>query len=62
MINYIVEDLASLMAELRAKGASMNDRIDNTEYGCFAWISYPEGNRLKLWEPPKAVPNHVESK
>ena len=62
MINYIVEDLDILLAELREKGVSMDDRIDNTEYGRFAWISDPEGNRLELWEPPKAVPNDVESK
>jgi predicted enzyme related to lactoylglutathione lyase len=61
MINYIVEDLDILLAELRAKGVTKDDRIENTEYGRFAWISDPEGNRLELWEPPKADPNRAES-
>ncbi len=27
------------------------DRIEEYEYGKFAWIMDPEGNRIELWEP-----------
>ena len=27
-------------------------REENDEYGRFAWIIDPEGNRVELWEPP----------
>jgi predicted enzyme related to lactoylglutathione lyase len=59
MINYIVDDLDSLLTELRAKGVTMDDRIEPSEYGRFAWISDPEGNRLELWEPPKSSSKHT---
>jgi predicted enzyme related to lactoylglutathione lyase len=28
---------------------------EDFEYGRFAWIMDPEGNRIELWEPPKEV-------
>jgi predicted enzyme related to lactoylglutathione lyase len=63
MINYIVEDLDALLADLQAKGFPMENRIEDTDYGRFTWISDPEGNRLELWEPPKGklspVPKHA---
>jgi predicted enzyme related to lactoylglutathione lyase len=26
-------------------------RIANTDYGRFAWVFDPEGNKVELWEP-----------
>ena len=52
MINYIVEDIDGLLEDLRAAGGSVDDRREDTEYGRFAWVTDPEGNRLELWEPP----------
>lgn len=51
MVNYRVDDLAGLLAALRAAGVEVEDRIEELEYGKFAWIADPEGNRLELWEP-----------
>ena len=38
MINYRVENLAALLTELRKEGVTVEDRIEEYEYGRFAWI------------------------
>jgi predicted enzyme related to lactoylglutathione lyase len=52
MINYRVADLHALVAALRAEGCNVLDRIDESEYGKFAWVIDPEGNKVELWQPP----------
>ena len=54
MINYRVENLDALLTALRAEGVAVDDRVEQYDYGRFAWITDPEGNRIELWEPPKA--------
>ena len=51
MINYRVADLDRLLAQLRAEGVAVDDRIEETAEGRFGWISDPEGNRIELWQP-----------
>jgi predicted enzyme related to lactoylglutathione lyase len=51
MINYRVSDLDAMLAQLRAAGATVEDKVDDYEYGRFGWASDPEGNRFELWEP-----------
>ena len=51
MINYRVKNLDAMLAQLRAAGATVKDKIDDTEYGRFGWAMDPEGNRIELWEP-----------
>jgi catechol 2,3-dioxygenase-like lactoylglutathione lyase family enzyme len=53
MVNYIVDDLDGMLADLRAAGAAVDDRREDSEYGRFAWVTDPDGNRLELWQPPK---------
>jgi predicted enzyme related to lactoylglutathione lyase len=53
MMNYIVEDLDTLLAELRAQGVAVDERVERHEYGNFGWIMDPDGNRIELWEPKK---------
>jgi predicted enzyme related to lactoylglutathione lyase len=53
MINYRVENLDELLAALEAEGVEIEPKRENYEYGRFAWIMDPEGNRIELWEPPK---------
>ena len=53
MINYIVDDLDALLESLRAGGADVDGHREDSEYGRFAWVTDPEGNRVELWEPPK---------
>ena len=52
MINYRVADLHALVAALKAEGCNVLDKVDDTEYGKFAWVIDPEGNKVELWEPP----------
>jgi predicted enzyme related to lactoylglutathione lyase len=53
MINYRVMDLVALVAALRAEGCNVDDKVEDTEFGKFGWVTDPEGNRIELWEPPK---------
>jgi catechol 2,3-dioxygenase-like lactoylglutathione lyase family enzyme len=53
MLNYRVDRLDELLAALRAAGVSVDERREDSEYGRFAWITDPEGNRVELWEPPE---------
>jgi catechol 2,3-dioxygenase-like lactoylglutathione lyase family enzyme len=55
MLNYRVDHLDELLAALRAAGVPVDDRREDSEYGRFAWITDPEGNRVELWEPPKGA-------
>jgi len=52
MLNFRVDDMDALLNELTTGGVEVNGREDS-EYGRFAWITDPEGNRVELWEPPK---------
>ncbi len=52
MINYRVENLHELVRVLREEGCNVLDKVDESEYGKFAWVIDPEGNKVELWEPP----------
>lgn len=52
MLNFRVDDIDGLLAELKAKGVWIDERRDDSEYGRFAWIRDLDGNRVELWEPP----------
>ena len=51
MINYRVENLEALVAELKKEGVTVLDDIDASEYGKFVHILDVEGNKIELWEP-----------
>lgn len=51
MINFRVADLDGLLARLRAAGVRTDEAIHEQEYGRFAWVYDPEGNKVELWEP-----------
>jgi predicted enzyme related to lactoylglutathione lyase len=52
MVNYRVRDLDAMLAQLRAAGVDVDERVEEHEYGRFGWATDPEGNRLELWQPP----------
>lgn len=56
MFNFRVDDLDSLLAQLRAAGCKVDEKIEEYDYGRFGWVMDPEGNRLELWEPPVLDP------
>ncbi len=55
MMNFIVDDLDAMLAQLREAGVTVDARIEESEYGRFAWVMDPEGNRIELWQPPRVV-------
>ena len=52
MVNYRVADLDALLEALRSEGVQIDPKREDSEYGRFAWVVDPEGNRVELWEPP----------
>ncbi|WNM20380.1 VOC family protein [Flavobacterium capsici] len=51
MINYRVENLEALVAELKKEGVTILDEIATYDYGKFVHIMDLEGNKIELWEP-----------
>jgi len=51
MINYRVDNMEALVAELKKNGVTIVDTIERAEYGKFLHILDVEGNKLELWEP-----------
>ena len=56
MINYRVADLERMLKQLRRSRVKV-EKVEDYDYGRFAWITDPEGNRIELWEP-KNEPNN----
>ncbi|WP_458072016.1 VOC family protein [Rhodanobacter sp. BL-MT-08] len=52
MVNYRVHDLYALVSALRDEGCNVLEKIDDSEFGKFAWVIDPEGNKVELWQPP----------
>ncbi len=55
MINYRVDDLVGLVADLRQSGVTITDTIESYDYGKFVHIMDVEGNKIELWEPNDVV-------
>ena len=51
MINYRVHDLEYLLAELEKSGIKQEGKMEEYDYGKFAWILDPDGIKIELWEP-----------
>jgi predicted enzyme related to lactoylglutathione lyase len=48
-----VADLHALLEVLKDEGCNVLGKIDESEYGIFAWVIDPEGNKVELWQPPQ---------
>lgn len=53
MINYRVDDLDEMLAQLRDAGVEVVSGPESHENGKFAWIMDPDGNKVELWQPMK---------
>lgn len=51
MVNFRVENLEWLLETLRAEGVTILGEMQVYDYGKFAHILDPEGNKIELWEP-----------
>ena len=52
MINFRVHDLHAMLKQLRDAGCDVLDKVDESDFGLFGWVTDPEGNRIELWQPP----------
>jgi predicted enzyme related to lactoylglutathione lyase len=56
MVNYTVADLDAMLAQLRAAGVEVDEKVEVMDgIGRFGWALDPEGNRFELWEPDPAL-------
>lgn len=55
MINYRVDDLDAMLAQLRAADVEVVDKIEESEFGKFGWAYDCDGNRFELWQPPTGM-------
>jgi predicted enzyme related to lactoylglutathione lyase len=51
MINYRIDNMDEMIAQLRAGGVSVHQGPEYHENGAFIWIIDPDGNKVELWEP-----------
>ena len=54
MVNFRVENLEKLLPLLEQEGVTVLPEREDGEFGRFAWVLDPEGNKIELWEPPHA--------
>ncbi|MCC6281003.1 MAG: VOC family protein [Saprospiraceae bacterium] len=54
MINFRVHDLDALVAALRQEDVELVGDPIVEEFGKFAWVIDPDGNKIELWEQPPA--------
>ena len=48
-INYRVKSMAETLSHLQSQGVAI-ERTEDYEYGKFAWVTDPDGNKIELWE------------
>jgi catechol 2,3-dioxygenase-like lactoylglutathione lyase family enzyme len=49
--NYSVKSMSETLSHLQSKGVAIDKTEDYKEYGKFAWVTDPDGNKIELWEP-----------
>lgn len=60
MLNFVVEDIEGLVAQLKADGCDVDEKIVEESYGKFAWVTDPDGVRIEIWEPAAPMPDIPE--
>ena len=55
MVNFRVDDLDGLIAQLESRGVEILGRQDE-DYGRFAWILDPDGLKIELWQQKGPAP------
>ena len=48
-INYRVKSMTETLSHLQAKGVAI-DKTEDCEFGKFAWVTDPDGNKIELYE------------
>jgi glyoxylase I family protein len=57
MINFRVNDLEKMAAQLQAAGITVKVDPEASPYGRFAHLNDPEGNPIELWQPENPTPS-----
>ena len=52
MVNFRVRDLDAMLKQLRDNGCAVEDKVEDSDFGRFGWVTDPDGNRVELWQPP----------
>ena len=50
VVNFRVRDLTAFLEQLKAEGVPV-EKTEDYDYGRFAWVRDPEGNRIELYQP-----------
>ena len=50
-INYRVKSMTETLSHLQSKGVAI-EKTEDYEYGKFAWVTDPDGNKIELFEEP----------
>jgi predicted enzyme related to lactoylglutathione lyase len=56
MVNLVVDDLEGALRQVARGGAKLAGEIQEYPYGRFGWFMDPDGNKVELWEVPRAKP------
>ncbi|ANM30100.1 hypothetical protein ABI59_11730 [Acidobacteria bacterium Mor1] len=51
MVNYRVDDIDGMIADMKANGVEVVGETEQHENGKFAWVLDPDGNKIELWQP-----------
>ena len=49
--DHFAPSSSSFMVNYREEGCNVLEKVDDSEYGKFAWVIDPEGNKVELWQP-----------
>jgi len=55
MIDFRVANLDALLAQLSSEGVRIDPKREDYDYGRFAWVYDPEGNKIELWQPLRSL-------
>jgi predicted enzyme related to lactoylglutathione lyase len=50
MINLRVDDARAMREKARAGGATIIEKVEDSEFGVFCWFIDPEGIKIELWQ------------
>jgi catechol-2,3-dioxygenase len=51
MINYRIDSMDDMVAQLKRNGVEIQKGPESHENGKFLWVMDPDGNKVELWEP-----------
>ena len=53
-INYLVKNMGEVLSHLKSRGVAIEKTAEYPDYGNFAWVKDPDGNKIELWEPSES--------